>query len=60
MPEFKFTVSETRHYEMLYTVEAKNAEEAFDKASCGETVSEEERKFVCVMHRVVSDEVTDD
>ena len=57
MPEFKFIVSETRHVEMVYTVEAATEVEALDKASIGETTNEIERKDRGVTHRVVHERI---
>ena len=56
MAKFKQTVIETRHYEVEYVVEAKNAKEASRKVEAGETIEENEIKFVGVVARDSWDE----
>ena len=44
MPYFQQEVIETRSYNVLYTVEAKDAKEAASKIAAGDTFKEEELK----------------
>jgi hypothetical protein len=51
MKRFQQRVIETRTYTVLYTVEARNAEEAANKIAIGDTVEEVEEKCEGVQER---------
>jgi hypothetical protein len=53
MPEFEFTVIETRTYDVRYVVEADTPEEAREMAESGETVEEIEIKCRDVLNRTI-------
>lgn len=58
-PTFRVLVDEIQHRRRLYTVEAETPDEALSKAGRGETISEEDVKFVGVVERDNA-ELTDD
>jgi hypothetical protein len=53
MPEFEFTVIETRTYDVRYVVEADTPEEALEMAESGETVEETKIKCRDVLNRTI-------
>ena len=59
MKTFQQRVIETRTYTVLYTVKARNAEEAKRKIAIGDTVSEEEEKCEGVTNREPFDDLAE-
>lgn len=53
MALFRCWVTEVRHYEVEYLVEADSKEEAREKAEAGATEREENESFECVWDRQV-------
>lgn len=56
MARYTVEVSEIRHYDVEYTVEADSPEEALEMAARGETEDEQELKNHGVVQREVDDE----
>jgi len=54
---YKFDVTETRSFTVIYTVEADNLEEARKKAEIGDTVKEEEVRSHGVQSRDIFEEL---
>lgn len=48
---WRLTIDEIQHHRRIYTVEAATREEAIAKAERGETISEEDLRFVSVVSR---------
>jgi len=59
MKTFQQRVIESRDYTVLYTVEAKNAEEAADKMESGDTIEEVEEKCEGVQNRTPYDDLVE-
>ena len=57
MAEFKFSVTETRNFEMEYAVEAETLEEAMEKAEMGDTTFEVELGCNGVSDRLVGEQL---
>lgn len=56
---FRVVVDEIQHHRRIYTIDAESEAEAIEKAEIGDTVSEEEVRFVGVVSRDNAEIVTD-
>lgn len=57
MPVFRFAVTETRHVETEYWVEAASVAEARDKAEAGDTIGEVEWGLTGISDRHVAEQL---
>jgi len=59
MKLYQQRILETRVYQVLYTVTARNRQEAAEKVKIGDTINEAEERCLEVIHRVPAEDIVE-